>query len=621
MSMRTDLLDPVPGDAPAGTDLRHDPIYTKVKEARREDDDLPQGDWVTERKVADWGQVIALAGDAIATRSKDLQLALWLTEALMRREGAAGLRSGLELMGGLIEQYWEGGFPELDEGDADRRASLLEWLGGERFAFIVRQRLALNAAGHSLFDLQEGKKLGTEESVVGDARKQNERLAAIEEGKVPPEAFDKSVNETPTEWYRTLVAEIDQSLVAVDALSRISTERFGPQNTPTYVRLRDTLVEIADVSRKLLSRKPDAGLVLPPPGPTTASSTPPGPGTDTSARVSRSGGMSDGGGVMSADVVGHDDANARIAAAATWMRQQDPTNPAAYLLLRGLRWGELRAGHAVGTRARDVSGVSDASDGAPPIDPRMLVAPTTAVRAGLKSLSLDGKWSELLEACEVVMARPEGRGWLDLQRYVLTALRELGDDYAAVAEAIRGMLSTLLRDRPALLSMTMMDDAPTANAETMAWITRELDLSAVPMPEHHNNVSGATNGERARGRGAFDRALDEVRAGSPQRAIELLMRELAKEHTPRGRFLRRIEIARIMVDAGLEPVAQPMLEELLELIETHHLEQWEASDLVAQPLTLLYRVYGKLGTDSETSQPLYLRICRLDPLQAMAVSA
>jgi type VI secretion system protein ImpA len=218
------------------------------------------------------------------------------------------------------------------------------------------------------------------------------------------------------------------------------------------------------------------------------------------------------------------------------------------------------------------------------------------------------------------MARPEGRGWLDLQRYVLTALRELGDDYAAVAEAIRGLVRTLLRDRPSLLSMTMMDDAPTANAETMAWIARELDVPGVPAPEHHASGPSATNGDRPRGRGAFARAMEEVRAGSPQRAIELLMRELSREQTPRGRFLRRIEIARIMVDAGLEPVAQPMLEELLELIETHHLEQWEASDLVAQPLTLLYRVYGKLGTDSETSQPLYLRICRLDPLQAMAVS-
>lgn len=316
---------------------------------------------------------------------------------------------------------------------------------------------------------------------------------------------------------------------------------------------------------------------------------------------------------MSAEVQSSDDATARLAAAAAWMRQQDPTNPAAYLLLRGFRWGELRAGRAVGAELLD-------ADGMPPIDPRMLAAPTTAVRAALKTLALDGKWSELLDACEVVMARPEGRGWLDLQRYALTALRQLGDDYVPVGEAIRGMLGTLLRDRPALLSMTMMDDAPTANAETLAWLTRELDVSAVPIAEQRAHDSAASNGERARGRGALDRAMQEVRAGSPQRAIELLMRELLKEHTPRGRFLRRIEIARIMVDAGLEPVAQPMLEELLELIETHRLEQWEASDLIAQPLSLLYRVYGKLGTDSETSQPLYLRICRLDPLQAMAVS-
>jgi hypothetical protein len=76
-----------------------------------------------------------------------------------------------------------------------------------------------------------------------------------------------------------------------------------------------------------------------------------------------------------------------------------------------------------------------------------------------------------------------------------------------------------------------------------------------------------------------------------------------------------------MVDAGLEAVAQPMLEELQQLIETHQLEQWEAGDLVAQPLALLYRAYVKQGWDEATTQPIYLRLCRLDPLAAMAVTS
>jgi hypothetical protein len=75
-----------------------------------------------------------------------------------------------------------------------------------------------------------------------------------------------------------------------------------------------------------------------------------------------------------------------------------------------------------------------------------------------------------------------------------------------------------------------------------------------------------------------------------------------------------------MVDAGLEAVAMPMLKELLDQIEAHKLEDWEAGDLIARPLGLMYRCFQRLGGDAEAQDSLYRRICRLDPLQAMTFS-
>jgi type VI secretion system protein ImpA len=608
MALRTDLLDPIPGDAPAGVDLRYDPIFDKIKEARREEDDLPQGDWVRARKVAEWPIVEKLTGDALAKQSKDLQLAAWYTEALLHRHGPEGLHAGLTLLSVLLERFWDGCFPSVEDGDVELRAAPLEWIGASKFILTVRQHLRLNKAGHGLLAYLDGRRMGTEDSVAGNSERTADRQEQIDSGKIAPEEFDAQCEATPKSFYKTLVAELTASGSALEQLDAIGRERFGAADAPSYVALRETLDEVLSLARTLLTKKLETD-----PDPIAEE-----PAFDPSATdAGAAGGSAAASGVLTAEVTSADDASSRVAAAARWMRQQDPTNPAPYLVLRGLRWGEVRASRAIGTRA------SDSGDGDGDIDPRLLVAPSTAVRSQLKSLALDGKWRELLEACEAVMATPQGRGWLDLQRYALTAVRELGDEYAAVGDAIRGALHALLRDRPALTSMTLMDDAPTANTETLAWIASEPGdaISDVPGTDTASD-SPSSEAERPRGgRTPFERAQEEVRTGSPQRAIELLMRELAKERTPRGRFLRRIELTRIMVDAGLDAVALPMLEELQQLIETHQLEQWEAGDLVAQPLTLLYRAYVKQGWDESTTQAIYLRICRLDPLAAMAVTS
>src|SRR6185436_19635992 len=63
-----------------------------------------------------------------------------------------------------------------------------------------------------------------------------------------------------------------------------------------------------------------------------------------------------------------------------------------------------------------------------------------------------------------------GRGWLDLQRYVLTACDRLGGSFDGVAAGVRSELRTLLAALPQLREMTLMDDAPTANGETQDWL-------------------------------------------------------------------------------------------------------------------------------------------------------
>ena len=128
MPLRNDLLNPISADKPAGENLRYAPVYDKIKEARREDDDAPQGDWKRERKVADWPLVIKLISEALATKTKDLQLAAWLAEALLNREGVAGLREVLDLIAGLPRKLLGHALPGT-RGWRRRISARLRWSG------------------------------------------------------------------------------------------------------------------------------------------------------------------------------------------------------------------------------------------------------------------------------------------------------------------------------------------------------------------------------------------------------------------------------------------------------------------------------------------------------------
>ena len=47
------ILTPIPGDNPAGENLRYTPTYDEIIEAKRADDMLDRGDWEREIKTSD----------------------------------------------------------------------------------------------------------------------------------------------------------------------------------------------------------------------------------------------------------------------------------------------------------------------------------------------------------------------------------------------------------------------------------------------------------------------------------------------------------------------------------------------------------------------------------------
>ena len=116
------LLAPISDDEPSGTDVRSDfsptSPYFRLRDARADARAAERAADANPGEVASpegWRQVRALAVEILSTQAKDLEAAAWLTEALVRSNGLAGLAFGASLLGGLAERYWEHLFPMPDE--------------------------------------------------------------------------------------------------------------------------------------------------------------------------------------------------------------------------------------------------------------------------------------------------------------------------------------------------------------------------------------------------------------------------------------------------------------------------------------------------------------------------
>src|SRR5205807_442972 len=144
--------------------------------------------------------------------TKDLQLAAWLTEALLNLEGFAGLRQGLTLCTGLVGSFWETLYPPIEDGDLELRAAPLEWLNTTIESPLKSTPLV--KSGYDWFRYKESRAVGYEDQVRTDKDKKA-REQKISEGKLAAEVFDKAFAETPKAFYLQSEKELDGCLQAL----------------------------------------------------------------------------------------------------------------------------------------------------------------------------------------------------------------------------------------------------------------------------------------------------------------------------------------------------------------------------------------------------------------------
>lgn len=255
------ILAPVSGDNPAGEDLRYTDVYERIKEARRADDMLNQGDWQREIKRSDWTTVVEVANEALSTKTKDIQIAVWLTEALIQKQGFGGLAAGLTAIRAFLQDYWDNLYPQAEDGDLEYRSGPLEFLN-DKVSLSIRDIPVTDdkaSEGYSWNRWQESRLVGYEKDIKNqwgdvDESRKHAREEKIAEGKIPAETFDAVVSKSAKNFYVALADEVDASMDAFVKLDAVVDEKFG-KDAPRLSELKKTIEDCQRLVNQILKDK------------------------------------------------------------------------------------------------------------------------------------------------------------------------------------------------------------------------------------------------------------------------------------------------------------------------------------------------------------------------------
>jgi type VI secretion system protein ImpA len=249
------ILTPILGDNPAGESLKYQPVYDEIREARRADDTLGMEDsWEGDIKTSDWHKVVELTTEVLTHRSKDIQVAVWLLEALVQTEGFSGYVAGSQVLNGILSKFWDCAYPEIEDDDLDYRIGPLEFLNN-KLSFLLMQVAITDPSvspGYSMLDWQESRRI-----VAASA---SERLALVAEGKVPVEELESAATKSSLSFYDTLLEVLKSGQEEFERLDEIVDLKFGKE-APRLSEIRKSLEENVKQVTRLFNNKGGSQIV------------------------------------------------------------------------------------------------------------------------------------------------------------------------------------------------------------------------------------------------------------------------------------------------------------------------------------------------------------------------
>lgn len=331
-----ELMAPI-GESQVGESVRHNGVYFQIKEARRADDQtLPQGVWTHEMKTADWGVVEKTALNALCSKSKDLQLGVWLMESSINRYGFNGVAPAAVLIHALCQSYWDSMHPQMQDGDIEFRTNPINWINEK-----VALQLRLVPITHSALDGAEMSWNDWESAQRYEQLKLSQKNDVEWEGATS-EAFKQRLAATSKTFLISQCKQLEDGCRAIDELVNWLNQQCG-EDSPSLGEVTSLMKSVLSLSQDELRRR---GVRF-----TTANED--NEESDTSAANGNNDGHGSGagsgnGGSDNGDfdlgpIKNRADAYAKLREAAAFLMNDDPHSPAPYLINTACDWGTYSA--------------------------------------------------------------------------------------------------------------------------------------------------------------------------------------------------------------------------------------------------------------------------------------
>ncbi|UNM06514.1 MAG: type VI secretion system protein TssA [Holosporaceae bacterium] len=344
------FLAPIPGKNPAGKDMKYEDVYDQIKEASREDLDLPQGVWVQDLKSADWKSVEKLCVTVLTTQSKDLQVTAWMLEAWLSLYHMKGIAAGFNLLSQLSENFWDTAFPLFTLEDPEYRSSPYNWINeklADRFHKVqVTYPDTQDLKSYSYGAYVDIHKDGGVRITKQEEEKDKERN---------PQQFKKSIEATKDDFYIALQKEGESALSYIKKLQAFLDSKI-PEDGPSLYHAQEKIQEIINFAQNVLGERkgnannPEINLVSElgnnekDPSKEAAVAAPTTSTTEVHIDT-----------VMNS----RSEAYALIEKAANYLEKLDPHSPSPHLIKRAIKWGNLNLHQLLGEMVKNPASLEE----------------------------------------------------------------------------------------------------------------------------------------------------------------------------------------------------------------------------------------------------------------------